>query len=900
MKSKKNLFTAVLCVVMATVTAVTSLQVAATAVAQAVEPELSPYIIEFSDSDAAEEFEINANEDFQAQSLDETIVSAQLTENYAQKLENSEEVCLVEEDIVVCANEDETEDETQEIAESVTWSTKALCAQDLPETGEGVKVAVLDSGLDVYSEVTAYHYVDLVDPEYCGGDDLTGHGTAVAGVISAPKDDSGLVGIAPDAELYVVRILDDSNKAPISRVISGIDWCIANEVDIINMSFGTLNYSQILEAKISEAAQAGILMIAAAGNKGAVEYPAKFTEVAAVGAVTSAMTKAGFSATGEELEFVAPGVNVFSTSLIGGYCALSGTSLSAPHIAGAAAVLLGKDTTKSADFIRALLAASCKNLGPASSYGNGIPDLAYALQIYDEFALNYTDSSYQPPVNTGTPETFEDEDSYVVGEWSKEGHDGLADNYYNSEDSVVSNTRFPLIIKAVSKAVDTDQYKCSVIHGSGNYIVTAKILFEIATKYKVGTKNFNYSDYRKQDFLTLVNQEFKTDQYQLLMNDIALALAEHEYNNLSMKKYYSQGAKDFVSVAEKTSTIVFGIFFHLIGDIYAHRAIVPPSAVKVTDRGNYGGTAQTNGNEGLYFVKRDFTMACDSYIADVSDQINTYYKKQMNVFVNKYNNSRSSEKLYYLFKIIEWFFTGRDKAKKNAQYDKKRIQNDIDQNLLLCAQNVPTKAQGGFACATNHSSLNGYPCYAAMIRLCGLGVLQFKDIKYFLKDFYLSKKSKSSLTENEKVLLEEYKKCQKYYEDQAITNAFYHRRYMVSEVVTKKYFSDFYASTAETDCKIFLPYFLLSDYYGEDISKYCVKIDKYYNYLMAFDPTSNVLKKSFWANRNHELFEFTTIIYNGNYFIDPNMYPEEYGKPEYYSKSVFPTQQRTAKDFYLK
>ena len=482
MKSKKNLFTAVLCVVMATVTLVTSLQAAATAVTELVEPELSPYIIEFSDSDAAEEFEINANEDFQAQSLDETIVSAQLTENYAQKLENSEEVCLVEEDIVVCANEDETEDETQEIAESVTWSTKALCAQDLPETGEGVKVAVLDSGLDVYSEVTAYHYVDLVDPEYCGGDDLTGHGTAVAGVISAPKDDSGLVGIAPDAELYVVRILDDSNKAPISRVISGIDWCIANEVDIINMSFGTLYYSQILEAKISEAAQAGILMIAAAGNKGAVEYPAKFAEVAAVGAVTSAMTKAGFSATGEELEFVAPGVNVFSTSLIGGYCALSGTSLSAPHITGAAAVLLGKDTTKSADFIRALLAASCKNLGPASSYGNGIPDLAYALQIYDEFALNYTDGSYQPPVNTGTPETFEDEDAYVVGEWSTDGHNNIAEAYF---DGKAYNVSFPKFIKAVSYYCDIKCGGVFALHGNDNYVVAAKYLYAPDYRRKV-------------------------------------------------------------------------------------------------------------------------------------------------------------------------------------------------------------------------------------------------------------------------------------------------------------------------------------------------------------------------------------------------------------------------------
>ena len=113
---------------------------------------------------------------------------------------------------------------------------------------------------------------------------MTGHGTAIAGIIND---------IAPNAEIYSVRIMDAENKATLSRVVEGIYWCIENDIDIINMSFGTTVKSAVLEKAIQDANDAGILLISSAGNGDTqgVEYPAAYEEVIAVGAVNTSAQK---------------------------------------------------------------------------------------------------------------------------------------------------------------------------------------------------------------------------------------------------------------------------------------------------------------------------------------------------------------------------------------------------------------------------------------------------------------------------------------------------------------------------------------------------------------------------------------------------------------------------------
>ena len=255
---------------------------------------------------------------------DNNVLVIEMTEKEAQKLEKDKDILLVEEDILfegsdfededfdeIYGSESDLEDETEmkeflkelRSSDSVAvdvedqWNIDVINAneQEYIQVNDKVKVAVLDTGvtatedIDVAGRVNFIEGEEEVNPLY---EDVSGHGTSVASVIAAKQNDIGITGINPNAELYSVKILDDQKKASLSGIIEGIYWCIDHDIDIINMSFGTSVKSEILEQVIKEADKAGILMIAAAGNKGeragesTVEYPAAFAEVIAVGAST--------------------------------------------------------------------------------------------------------------------------------------------------------------------------------------------------------------------------------------------------------------------------------------------------------------------------------------------------------------------------------------------------------------------------------------------------------------------------------------------------------------------------------------------------------------------------------------------------------------------------------------
>lgn len=151
-----------------------------------------------------------------------------------------------------------------------------------------VKVAILDSGVDYTEDIDVYmrkNFIPGEDEISVIYEDISGHGTSVAGIIAAKDNDEGITGINPYVQLYSARILDENKQAPASRVVAAIDWAIEQDVDIINISFGTTVDSEEIHAAIRRAYDAGILIVAAAGNNGVVEYPAAFDEVVAVGAV---------------------------------------------------------------------------------------------------------------------------------------------------------------------------------------------------------------------------------------------------------------------------------------------------------------------------------------------------------------------------------------------------------------------------------------------------------------------------------------------------------------------------------------------------------------------------------------------------------------------------------------
>lgn len=256
-----------------------------------------------------------------------------------------------------------------------------------------VKVAVLDSGVEFISGIPVEKSVNFVKdeqdlPYYMN--DMTGHGTAVADIIHQ---------VCPKAQIYSVKVMDIENRGRLSDVVAGIYWCIEQNVDIINMSFGTSVESDILRKAIHAAAEQGIMMVSSAGNGGsesAVEYPAAFEEVIAVGAVDTSGKKTKESAAGDEVELVAPGKQILTKSMLGFETINSGTSMAAPHVTGAAALLMQQSDYKNALFIRRVLDKSSNPLGENDAYGYGLVDVTYAQELlsgYQELLKNENENA---------------------------------------------------------------------------------------------------------------------------------------------------------------------------------------------------------------------------------------------------------------------------------------------------------------------------------------------------------------------------------------------------------------------------------------------------------------------------------------------------------------------------
>ena len=145
------------------------------------------------------------------------------------------------------------------------------------------------------------------------------------------------IGIAQDAEIYSVKVLDKDNKACVSSVVKAIEWCIDNDIDVINMSFGLNQYSAILEEAIHKAYLNDITMISAAGNKRSVEYPAKFDEVISVGGINKELCLSSYSPVGNGVDVYAPSEECQTTGFVGSYVKGNGTSIAAAHVTGVVA-----------------------------------------------------------------------------------------------------------------------------------------------------------------------------------------------------------------------------------------------------------------------------------------------------------------------------------------------------------------------------------------------------------------------------------------------------------------------------------------------------------------------------------------------------------------------------------
>jgi len=251
--------------------------------------------------------------------------------------------------------------------------------------GEGVKLAVIDTGID-------RTHPDLA-PNVKGGwnvitktadfTDDNGHGSHCSGTIGAVDDDKGVVGVAPKVSLYGVKVLDADGSGSFDDVIAGMHWAVDNKMEVASMSLGAEKGNPAMADMVAAMAKAGVILIAAAGNSsGPVGYPAAYPGAIAIAASDSKDKLAYFSSFGPQVALIAPGVDVKSTYKDGGYETLSGTSMATPHVAGLTALYVATHKGATPAQARAALRASARKLPgvPQAGQGAGLPNAAKLVQ----------------------------------------------------------------------------------------------------------------------------------------------------------------------------------------------------------------------------------------------------------------------------------------------------------------------------------------------------------------------------------------------------------------------------------------------------------------------------------------------------------------------------------------
>jgi subtilisin family serine protease len=300
------------------------------------------------------------------------------------------------------------------------WGLRAMRIDQLPTSyrGHGVRVAVVDSGLaaghqDLTGVVKGGHDVIGQNTQTWDRDEI-GHGSHTAGIIAGLDNGKGIRGIAPDAELFAIKVFPDGR---FSHLIEALDRCIELQVDIVNLSFGSNQSSELLDDKIREAKELGVACVVAAGSSsGPVQFPASSPHVLAVAAVgrqgefpaesyhatqvwegspdaSEEYFSARFTCFGPEIDVCAPGVAVLSCVPPNDYAVWDGTSVAAPHVTGLAALVLAhhpdfQNPFKARNAARVerlfqILRQSARplNLGDPNRTGAGMPDAINALLL---------------------------------------------------------------------------------------------------------------------------------------------------------------------------------------------------------------------------------------------------------------------------------------------------------------------------------------------------------------------------------------------------------------------------------------------------------------------------------------------------------------------------------------
>lgn len=268
---------------------------------------------------------------------------------------------------------------------TIDWGVDTINAPKVwnKTKGEGVKIAVIDTGIDMNHPDLKDRLVSSINMHTRTKDvtDYSGHGSMVAGLIAGRR-----TGVAPRSELYIAKVLDGNGYGRAVDILNGINFAIESKVDILCMSLGIPRELPLsIKKRISQAHREGIIIVSASGNSNIniVEFPASYDEVIAVGGIDKSLKRADFSNYGDGLDLVAPSVGILSTYKDGNYARLTGTSMASPLIVGSIALAISYYRNQGIKLNSTNVRDLFKKISErrTSDYGYGVMDLTKIIQV---------------------------------------------------------------------------------------------------------------------------------------------------------------------------------------------------------------------------------------------------------------------------------------------------------------------------------------------------------------------------------------------------------------------------------------------------------------------------------------------------------------------------------------